>query len=65
MGLGGICGSLLGGYITEYAEPSAAFLVYSLFGLVVAFLGASLPADIEADESLESGSLMTRLASSL
>lgn len=39
MGVGGIFGSIFGGYLTEYFHPKWSFFAYSLFGLVVMILG--------------------------
>jgi MFS family permease len=36
-GCGGFIGSILGGYITQYAHPKIGFLIYSFMGLAIAF----------------------------
>jgi MFS family permease len=51
MGVGGVFGSLVAGYMTEYYHPKWSFLIYSFYGIVVATLGMLL--DIEkTDPSL-------------
>ena len=42
MGFGGMVGSLLGGYMTEFYHPKYSFLAYSLIGLIVMILGINL-----------------------
>lgn len=49
MGTGGMVGSLLGGYMTEYYHPKYSFLAYSLIGLVVMILGINLDKSAEQD----------------
>jgi len=53
MGAGGMFGSLVGGYLTEYMHPRYSFLTYSIFGLIVMLLGIKLSAKAEIDESDE------------
>ena len=53
MGAGGVFGSLVGGYLTEYMDPRYSFLAYSVFGLIVMVLGIRLSPKAEFDESDE------------
>ena len=53
MGAGGVFGSLVGGYLTEYMHPRYSFWAYSLFGLIVMVLGIRLSPKAEFDESDE------------
>lgn len=39
LGVGGMFSSLAGAYLTEYHHPKITYLIYSLYGLVVMFLG--------------------------
>jgi uncharacterized membrane protein YfcA len=50
MGAGGMCGSLLGAFITQYHHPKWAFLIYSVLGLVVMILGINLDQKAEQDD---------------
>ena len=50
MGVGGIFGSLLGGYLTEYLHPKWTFLLYSIYGMIVMILGIRLDSKLEQDE---------------
>ena len=38
-GFGGILGGLIGGYFTQSNIPNYLFLIYSILGLVVAYMG--------------------------
>jgi MFS family permease len=49
MGAGGMIGSLLGGYLTEYQHPKWSFLSYSILGLIVMLLGIRLDKSAEKD----------------
>lgn len=49
MGAGGMFGSIIGAFITQYYHPKWAFLIYSLFGLIVMILGINLDSDVEKD----------------
>jgi uncharacterized membrane protein YfcA len=51
LGAGGMVGSLLGAYLTEYYHPKYAFLIYSFLGLIVMILGILLDSNVENDES--------------
>jgi MFS family permease len=42
LGAGGVVGSLIGAFITEYSNPMNSFLIYSIFGLIVMILGMRL-----------------------
>ena len=53
MGAGGVFGSLVGAYLTEYMHPRFSFLAYSIFGLIVMVLGIRLSPKAEFDESNE------------
>ena len=53
MGSGGVFGSLVGGYLTEYMHPRYSFLAYSIFGIIVMVLGIRLSPKAEIDESDE------------
>ena len=53
MGAGGMVGSLMGGYMTEYYHPKYSFLGYSMLGLVVMILGIRLDKSAEMDEEAE------------
>ena len=65
--MGGMVGSLLGGYMTEYYHPKYSFLGYSLIGLVVMILGLNLDKAAEMDEEAEetSGSFFQEFKKSL
>lgn len=39
MGVGGMFSSVVGAYITQYHHPKYTFLIYSLYGLIVMYLG--------------------------
>lgn len=39
MGVGGMFSSLVGAYVTQYHHPKYTFLIYSVYGLVVMYLG--------------------------
>jgi MFS-type transporter involved in bile tolerance (Atg22 family) len=66
MGTGGMVGSLLGGYMTEYYHPKYSFLAYSLLGFIVMILGINLDKSAEQDgEEPSTGSFWTELKSSL
>lgn len=43
-------GSLLGAIITEHYHPKWSFLIYSMFGLIVAVLGTALNKSVESDD---------------
>lgn len=49
MGAGGICGSLAGGFLTQYYHPKYSFLIYSIFGLIVMILGFNLNKAADGD----------------
>lgn len=63
MGVGGIFGSLCGGYLTEYCHPKWTFLLYSCYGMIVMILGIRLDSKLEQDElnSLEKKSFIAEL----
>ena len=50
MGVGGMTGSLVGGYLTEYYHPKYSFLTYSMFGLVTTILGIRLDSKVEGED---------------
>ena len=51
LGVGGIFGSLLGGYLTENFHPTVSLLVYSFYGFVVMLLGFLLRSEEKKEES--------------
>lgn len=51
MGFGGMFGSVVGAYVTQYLHPKYTFLIYSLYGLVIAYLGINLSQDdVQSEE---------------
>jgi MFS family permease len=50
LGAGGMTGSLVGAYVTEYLHPKWSFLAYSIFGLIVMLLGFNLNPKVEVEE---------------
>ena len=48
MGVGGICGALLGGEITNNMDPYYVFYIVSLFGCLISAFGLTLKPSIEA-----------------
>jgi MFS-type transporter involved in bile tolerance (Atg22 family) len=48
-GVGGILGCIIGGVMTENFHPRYSFLLYSFFGLFVAFNGLYLTKESEED----------------
>ena len=49
MAIGGVCGSLAGGFLTSNFHPKYSFLIYSLFGLVVMLLGINLSNNADSE----------------
>lgn len=48
-GVGGLIGCLIGGVLTQFCHPRVSFLLYSTYGLVVAFNGSLLTKESEED----------------
>lgn len=48
LGVGGMFSSIAGAYLTQYYHPKYIYLFYSLYGLVVMFLGINLSKDDES-----------------
>ena len=55
MGAGGMFGSLIGAYVTEYSHPKYSFLTYSIFGLIVMILGLNLDSSAQEDPEAKKG----------
>ena len=48
-GVGGLLGCLIGGVMTQYTHPRWSYLLYSVFGLIVAINGSYLTLESEED----------------
>ena len=48
VGLGGVIGGLLGGYLTQYELTDVVFYIIACFGLLVAFTACMMNSKIEA-----------------
>lgn len=48
-GVGGLLGCLVGGVMTQYTHPRWSYLLYSVFGLIVAINGSYLTLESEED----------------
>lgn len=50
LGVGGMFSSVAGAYLTQYYHPKYTYLIYSVYGLIVMFLGINLSKDDESTE---------------
>ena len=78
-GVGGLLGCLIGGVMTQFCHPRWSFLLYSVFGLIVAVNGSYLTLESEEDpvpldesfdsqasqSSLEEQSFFTKLSKNI
>ena len=50
MGVGGMFSSVVGAFLTQYYHPKYTFLIYSLYGLVVMYLGFYLSDESDSEK---------------
>lgn len=51
MGVGGVIGCIIGGYLTQYSHPKYTFLIIAFVGLIIALIGTQLTKAAEITES--------------
>lgn len=52
MSTGGIIGSLLAAFMTQYMDPHASFFISACFGLLIAVFGLKMNKSIEGEAAL-------------